>query len=373
MIKFKLLLIAIFAMISLWVMAVAVMAQEELPPPYAGLKNPIPWSDTSAQEAGKELYKQSCIGCHGIDGSGITESDFSAADYPQRLEERPGLYFWVLSEGALNKGMPPYQSSLSEEQRWQVLTYLWSLGQKTNTKATHPAQPPTEETSPLAEPRAEGESGTLLLITLEQAESGQPLVVTAYLQDAQEKPIDNATVQFFVKVDFFVNSLMEIGDALTNDDGVAIFEYTPRQTGEIKIVARYEALENATTFTLADTDESNYHTEAGIPFPVPGEEVFIGPKSALELGKEGMAPTSAFRLPSGVLSWLLLVVIAVMLVWATYFRVMYQVFGIPIRREIRDTDTRLVPLISLAIIVALGIILVLMLVTGPYSHFHLLG
>ena len=87
MVKFKLLFIAISVMLFLWVMAVAVMAQEEVLSSYAGLKNPFPWSDASAQEAGKELYKQSCLGCHGIDGSNIAGSDFSATDYPQRLEE----------------------------------------------------------------------------------------------------------------------------------------------------------------------------------------------------------------------------------------------------------------------------------------------
>ncbi|MFQ5996997.1 MAG: c-type cytochrome [Dehalococcoidales bacterium] len=373
MLKFKLLLMAISVMFFLWVMGVAVIAQEEVPPPYAGLKNPFPWSDASARETGKELYKQSCIGCHGIDGGNIAEADFGATDYPQRLEERPDFYFWILSEGALDKGMPPYQSSLSEEQRWQVLTYLWSLGKKTDAAEATPAQPPTEETPSLVEPQIETGNETLLLITPEQAKSGQPLFVTAYLRDIEEKPIENATVTFFIKVDFFGNSLMEIGDALTNDEGVATFEYTPRQTGNLEVVARYEAIETATTLTLVNTEEPAYRTETGIPLPAPGEEVFIGPKSALELGEGGTAPSSAFRLPGGILSWLLLVVIAVMVIWATYFRALYQVFGIPIRREITDTDTRLVPLVGLAIIVVLGILLVLMLVTGPYSHFHLVG
>ncbi len=54
----------------------------------------------------------------------------------------------------------------------------------------------------------------------------------------------------------------------------------------------------------------------------------------------------------------------------TYFRVMYQVLRIPIVREIRDTEARFIPLAVLAIAVALGILLVLMLITGPYSRFH---
>ncbi len=358
--KFRLLLIAGIVTLLLVVLAAAVIAQEEPPSPYAGLKNPFPWSDTSVQEVGQRLYQQSCLGCHGAGGDSIAGSDFSAADYPQRLEERPDFYFWVLSEGRLDRGMPPYKSSLSEEQRWQILTYLRSLGAQVPSGVTPPTQPP-----------AAGAGGILMLTIPEQAQSGQPMTISAVLQDKEGKPIGSATVQFFIRVDFFTDGLMEIGDALTNDQGVAVFEFIPRQAGDTQIVARYEAIETAAALTLTETDEPFYQSEAGIRLPAPGEPVFIGPASALELGEESRAPTSAFYLPGGILSWLLLVVATVMLIWFTYFRVMYQVFRIPIVGEIGDTNTRAVPLAGLTIVLIFGIVLVLMLVTGPYSHLHL--
>ncbi len=368
--KFKLVLIAVAVAFLLWVLAAVGMAQGEPPPPYVGLKNPFLWSDTSAQEVGKGLYQRSCLGCHGADGSSIATVDLSTPDFPQRLEKRPDFYFWLLSEGRMDRGMPPFKSSLSDEQRWQVLTYLWSLGKEA----------PPQGVPPTTKPPAEGEGVILLLTALKQAQPGRVLTLTAVLQDSQGKPINNDVVKFFIKVDFFTSGLMEIGEAVTNDQGVAVLEYTPRLTGDIQIVAHHgklyapsgEGYETAVTLTITETDDPFYQPEAGIQLPAPGEEVFIGPESALELGEMGEAPTSAFRLPGGILSWLLLIVATVMLIWVTYFRVMYQVFRIPIRREIGDTDTRRVPLVGLAIIVAFGILLVLMLVTGPYSHFHLL-
>ena len=359
--KFKFILTFMFVTFLLMILVTAVMAQGEPPPPYTGLKNPFPWSDTSVQEAGNGIYQRSCLGCHGAQGDSITVSDFSTADFPQSLEERPDFYFWILSEGRLDKGMPPFKSSLSEEQRWQVLTHLWSLGKVAPLEVTPPTKPPTE-----------GEKVILRLTTPEQAKFGQPLTLTATLQNSQGEPIGSATVKFFIRVDFFVTDLMEIGDALTTEEGVAVFEYTPRQTGDIEVVALYEAIETAAMLTVAETDETLYQPEAGFQLPSPGEEVFIGPESARELGEMGKAPTSALRLPGGILSWLLVVAGVVMLIWVTYFRAMYQVLRIPIVREIRDTNTRLIPLAGLAIIVALGILLVLMLITGPYSHFHLL-
>lgn len=133
-VKFRAGLAAVLIIFLLWVLTTAVLAQGEPPSPYAGLQNPFPWSDTSAQETGKGLYQQQCSGCHGADGSNLAGSDFSAASYPRSLEERPDLYFWMLSEGWLDNGMPAYKSSLSEEQRWQVLTYIWSLGEEASPR-----------------------------------------------------------------------------------------------------------------------------------------------------------------------------------------------------------------------------------------------
>ncbi len=366
--KSKLLVTAVLVTFLLWVLATAVMAQEETPPPYDGLKNPFPWSDASVQEAGEGLYQTSCLGCHGADGNNIAGADFSAAGFSQSLEERPDFYFWLMSEGRLDKGMPPFKSSLSEEQRWQVLTYLWSLST---------AAAPTEATSP-TQPPAEGEGIVLLMTAPEQARSGQPLTLTAILHDKQGKPIKSDTVKFFIKVDFFTSGLMEIGEAVTNAQGIAVLEYTPRLTGDIEMAAHHgilytphgEGHEATATLTVTEAGEPFYHPEAGIQLPAPGQEVFLGPESAFEL-EMGTAPMTALRLPGGILSWLLLVVVTVMVIWLTYFRVIYQVFRIPIRREIRDTDTRRVPLAGFVIVVALGILLVLMLITGPYSHLHL--
>ncbi|MDP2729469.1 MAG: c-type cytochrome [Dehalococcoidales bacterium] len=128
--KFKLLLFVAFAVSVLWILTTAVLAQEELPPSYAGLKNPFPWTDGTAQEAGKELYQVTCLPCHGASGGNIAGANFASANYTGRLEESPDRSFWLLSEGSQDKGMPAYKFSLSEEQRWQVLTYLWSLSKE---------------------------------------------------------------------------------------------------------------------------------------------------------------------------------------------------------------------------------------------------
>ncbi|MBI4186160.1 MAG: c-type cytochrome [Chloroflexi bacterium] len=352
--KLKLLAVIGFGVLLLWSTAAVVMAQEEPPAPYAGMKNPFPWDDTSVQQEGEKIYQQSCLGCHGITGSNVAAADFNAAGSSAQIEERPDFYFWTVSEGRLTKGMPPFKSSLSEEQRWKVLTYLWTLSQKKPEPApVPPAQP----------------AGNLSLVVSGQGQTGQPLPLTASLQDTGGKPITNAAIKFFIQVDFFTTGFIEIGNAVTNDRGVATLEYVPRQARETTVMARYQATETTAAVTILD-GRSFYHTEAGMRLPSAGPEVFIGPRSSFEL-EMGSAPMTALRLPGGLGSWLWLFIGVVMTIWMTYFRVFYQLFRIPIRNEMRNTNTRLVPLLGFIFVAAVGTLLVLMLLTYPYSHLHL--
>lgn len=366
MIKLKLSLISLSVITSvtlLWLfLATAATAQGEPPSPYTGLKNPFPWGDVSAQEAGRGIYQRSCLGCHGANGSNLADANFSLATYPQGLESRADFYFWIVSEGMLSKGMPAYKSSLSDEQRWQVLTYLWSLGK---------AAPP-QMISLSLQPPVTREGIALLLTAPKQAQSGQPLTLTTSLKDNQGKPLKGAIVKFFVRMDFFAAGLMEIGEAETNEQGVALFEFVPRQSGDTQIVARYEGIETSTAVTLVERTKPFYQAEAGIRLPALGPDLMIGPKLAFEVNELGKAPLSAFRLPGGLLSWLLLLVAAVLLVWTTYFRVIYQVFRISSMGRVEDTLARMAPVIVLMVIVAFGILLVTMILTGPYTNPHLL-
>ena len=126
--KIKLVLGTVFAFCLLWLLGSVAFAQGEPPAPYAGLQNPFPWTSNVTQAAGKAQYQLSCQACHGATGSNEPLADFSTTRYSSNLIERPDYYFWAISEGRIDKGMPSYKSSLSETQRWQVLTYAWSLG-----------------------------------------------------------------------------------------------------------------------------------------------------------------------------------------------------------------------------------------------------
>ena len=142
--KIKLFIGTIFALALLWFLGTFALAQGETPSPYAGMENPFPWADNVTRTAGKATYQASCLSCHGTSGSNISPADFSASSYSNNLLDRPDYYFWVISEGRIDRGMPAYVSALSDEKRWQVLTYIWSLGEGPAKEIPPVVSPPLE-------------------------------------------------------------------------------------------------------------------------------------------------------------------------------------------------------------------------------------
>ena len=339
-----------------------IVAQQNPPPPYAGQKNPFGWTDPAAQAAGKKIFAQSCQGCHGVKGDSVSQANFANSAFGSDLEAHADTYFWILSEGRLNQGMPGFKSSLSDEQRWQLLTYIRSL----STSATSGPSSTTQTGSPDAPV-----SGTLGLVVDSPGTAGQALELKATLEDNSGKPIPGQSLDFFESVDFFATGQIEIGSADTGNDGVATFEYVPRVSGQTTFVVRLATLESSATIDLAEADHAFYVPSAGIKMPSTGPRIFLGPASSQGTGTMGAAPTSAIRLPGGLVSWLLLPVAAVLLVWRSYFRAVYQVWRISETAGGPSNEARIIPRIGLAIVVILGLFLALKLVFGPYTHTHL--
>lgn len=87
-------------------------------------RNPLE-KDPQAPAAGRILFEQHCAECHGDAAEGGKKGPSLKAAEIQNAE--PGAIFWVLTNGVVRKGMPVW-SKLPEPQRWQLVTYLKSLG-----------------------------------------------------------------------------------------------------------------------------------------------------------------------------------------------------------------------------------------------------
>jgi len=81
--------------------------------------------NADAAAAGKILFEQHCAECHGASALGGKKAPSLRAVEIQSAS--PGAVFWILTNGVVRKGMPVW-SKLPEPQRWQLVSYIQSLG-----------------------------------------------------------------------------------------------------------------------------------------------------------------------------------------------------------------------------------------------------
>lgn len=104
----------------------------KVPAKAAGRHNPLE-ADPEAAAAGAKLFEQHCAECHGLNADGGKKGPSLRAEEVQQAT--PGTLFWLLTNGAVRKGMPVW-SRLPEPQRWQLVSYIKSLG----PSQAHPKQ-----------------------------------------------------------------------------------------------------------------------------------------------------------------------------------------------------------------------------------------
>jgi glucose/arabinose dehydrogenase len=93
------------------------------PPASTEMKNPSAGQRASVV-AGSKLYAANCSSCHGVNGSGT--GNIPALSRGPTQSASDGEVFWFITTGSINNGMPAW-ASLSEQKRWQIVTYLKSL------------------------------------------------------------------------------------------------------------------------------------------------------------------------------------------------------------------------------------------------------
>jgi len=87
-------------------------------------RNPLE-KDADVVAAGRNLFEQHCAECHGEMAEGSKKAPSLRANEVQGAS--PGALFWLLTNGVVRRGMPVW-SKLPEPQRWQLVSYLKSLG-----------------------------------------------------------------------------------------------------------------------------------------------------------------------------------------------------------------------------------------------------
>ena len=105
----------------------------QVPEPYTGLK--APEVNDESLISGEQLYVQNCLVCHGETGmgdgpaaTGLDPAPAPIGHTTQMLAD--DLVFYRISEGGMEfeTSMPAWKDILTEEQRWDVIAYIRTLG-----------------------------------------------------------------------------------------------------------------------------------------------------------------------------------------------------------------------------------------------------
>jgi len=90
----------------------------------SSLANPLA-NDATAIPAGQKLYGEKCARCHGADALG--KGHHPSLRTEQMHDATPGDIFWMVTHGAHWRGMPGFAKKLTDNQRWQIVSYVKSL------------------------------------------------------------------------------------------------------------------------------------------------------------------------------------------------------------------------------------------------------
>lgn len=181
---------------------------------------------------------------------------------------------------------------------------------------------------------------TIALDAPDQSETGQPLTLTALVKDELNEPVAGVLIKFLIESNFFVNNMMDIGEVVTDEQGIVKIEYTPNQPGALHAVALYETgsglepVEVEKIIDIKDNGKFVYQSKVGIQFP------------------------------NSLLFWMLAVFIVLAGVWSTFLYVLFQVNGIS-----RIGGIKGLPIILMIVVAALFIMLALILTT-PEAQFN---
>lgn len=129
-------------------LAACSLAEDITPPPGIELTQtaaaPAPVIPASPPNplAGAEIFAQHCIKCHGPTGKGdgelVAQLTGRPPDFtdPATLRDRPPHeIFTIVTQGRLEKTMPPFDNALTHEQRWEVVAFLFTLAGKPTESA----------------------------------------------------------------------------------------------------------------------------------------------------------------------------------------------------------------------------------------------
>ena len=109
-------------------------AAHSVPEEASEFPNPIE-ADAASVESGSVIFAANCATCHGENGEGDGPAAEGLEKKPADLHEShvqelsDGAIFYIVTPGIPDTPMVAWENVLSEEERWQVVNFLRTLGE----------------------------------------------------------------------------------------------------------------------------------------------------------------------------------------------------------------------------------------------------
>jgi len=216
----------------------------EVPADQLGLKNPLVFNNDNVK-AGKELYLINCKSCHGDPGK---NNGLALVPPPPdvtselMLANTEGSVFYKITAG--RQAMPGFATTLTEEQRWKIVHFMKSY-----------------------DPANEGllikEEPLPARIQASADEAAKLISLSAQVQNKAGDWVPLAGGEVYIKAKRTFGSI-EIGKAVTNDQGYAEFRFPPEYRGDEAGVVNLE-------MSLGDEFKSNALEMKQVKIAAPAE------------------------------------------------------------------------------------------------------
>ncbi len=244
----------------------------------APTQQPVSLPQTAPDLAlGAQVYAANCTRCHGAAGKGDGEfvqsgqitgvPDFTN---PQTAEgATPADWYEIITNGRMDKMMPPWADKLSDDERWSVANYVYSLSGIPAPASTEAAVVQAETPAGTPAPTSESTERAVQPPNATQEVGADNTNVTGVVSGT----VTNQTAGSSIPADLALNlhvissdsQSAQTFDTTVNPDGSYTFENVPMETGGQYIVSTsYEQAVYSSDVVTGDASK----TQMDIPLSI---------------------------------------------------------------------------------------------------------
>ena len=353
-----------------------------------------------AVAAGKQLFSTKCAMCHGAAGDKVPGARLASPEWLSNKGDDGVIQ--AISKGKLP--MMPAQGkaqggTLSDDDIKAIARYLWNAAgispeaRGADTAQVSPVQSANVDKLNSANTEAvqAAVAPSLSLVAPTNWYRGAEGALSASLPTGAGQPMKGENISFYLDYDFFigldsgrVSDSIEIGRAVTDENGMARLKYAPRLAGDLKFEARYAGvtgtngtvqsgvLVSTAAGKIEDDGHRFYRSDAGIPMPSLVHYSLVETPS--------LSPAAPFKHLTDLKLPALILGLLIAGIWFTYVRIAYGILRISrvyamshvhSTKESFEQTRFFLPVLLMVVLAIFALTLLSIIFTSPDTHLNL--